>query len=271
MITQLEPIQRLTKDLKEASYILSNDEARFLVDAYYIMQDNRIRTDGQIRSMSETGEPNQVLQWLSNQNSTLEKQVARALDAYSGAHKAGIWAREQRGIGPVIAAGLLAHIDIHKAETAGNVWSYAGLSSNPEKEWKKGQKRPFNAALKTLCWKIGESFVKVSGHEDAVYGRLYLERKALEIQKNDNGDFKDQAEAKLERFNIGKTTDAYKAYSKGKLPPAHVHARAKRYAVKMFLSHFWEVWRGIEGLPTPAPYAIEHLGHAHKIKPVKAT
>lgn len=210
------------------------------------------------------------MQWLLNQNSTLEKQVARALDAYSGSHKAGQWARAQKGIGPVIAAGLLAHIDIHKAETAGHLWSYAGLSSNPNKEWKRGQSRPWNAQLKKLCWKIGESFVKVSGYDDAVYGKVYLERKALEQQKNDAGDYADQAAAKLEKFNIGKTTDAYKRYSQGKLPPAHIHARAKRYAVKMFLSHFWEVWREIEGLPTPEPYAIAHMGHAHKIEPCNA-
>lgn len=261
----LEPIKRLTKDLKDASYILSKDEARFLVDAYYMMQDNRIRTDGQIRSMSASGEPNAVLQWLSDQNSTLEKQVARALDAYSSAHHAGRWARSQIGIGPVIAAGLLAHIDIQKAPTNGHIWSYAGL--DPRNEWRKGEKRPWNAELKTLCWKIGESFVKVSGKEDAYYGQLYKQRKELETQKNDELAFKDQAEQKLEKFKIGKTTDAYKAYSVGKLPAAHIHARAKRYAVKIFLSHFHEVWFEHEfGKKPPQPYPLEHLGHAHKME-----
>lgn len=265
MLNELEPIKRLTKDIKEASYILSKDEARFLVDSYYTMQDNRIRSAAQIRSMKESGEPNAVLQWLEDQNYTLEKQVARALDAYSGSHAAGIWAREQYGIGPVIAAGLLAHIDITKCDAAGNLWSYAGLS--PLSKWEKGQKRPWNAQLKTLCWKIGESFVKVSGKDEAIYGKLYLERKAFENKNNDAGLYAEAAAKKLQDFKISKTTDAYGYYSTGKLPPAHIHARAKRYAVKIFLSHFWEVWRKQEGLPTPEPYAIEHMGHAHKIKP----
>ena len=265
---QLEPIQRLTKDIKEASYILSDDEARFLVDSYYMMQDNRIRSAAQIRSMTESGEPNDVLQWLLEQNTTLEKQVARALDAYSGSHEIGEWMRSQKGIGPVIAAGLMAHIDIHQAPTAGHIWSYAGLSSNPAKEWKKGEKRPWNAQLKTLCWKMGESFVKVSGHDDSVFGKIYVDRKKYEIENNEAGKYAEQAAAKLEKFKIGKSTDAYKAYSKGKLPPAHIQARSKRYAVKMFLSLMWEKWRTIEGLETPEPYAIAHLGHAHRIKPL---
>ena len=271
MLQNLEPIQRLTKDIKEASYILSDDEARFLVDSYYIMQENRIRSASQIRSMTESGEPNAVLQWLLTQNETLEKQVAKALDAYSSSSEIGKWMRSNKGVGPVISAGLIAHIDIRKADTAGHVWSYAGLSNNPDKAWKKGQKRPFNAELKRLCYLIGESFVKVSGHEDAIYGKIYKERKQYESEKNDNLEYADQAKAKLEKFNISKNTDAYKFYSQGKLPPAHIHARAKRFAVKMFLSHAWQVWREIEGLPTPKPYAIAHMGHAHKIEPTKTT
>lgn len=263
---ELEPIQKLTKDIKEAAYILSSDEARFLVDSYYQMQDNRIRAAGQIRSMTESGEPNEVLQWLLSQNTTLENQVKRALDAYSGSNHVGQWARNQKGIGPVIAAGLLAHIDIHKAPTVGHIWSFAGL--DPNAKWKKGERRPWNAQLKVLCWKAGQSFVKISGDENALYGQIYKKRKEYEVAKNEAGDYADQAKAKLENFKIGKTTDAYKAYSKGILPPAHIQARVERYTVKIFLSNLHEVWYFHEfGELPPKPFAIAHLGHGHKIEP----
>ncbi len=261
----LEPVLKLTKDIKNASYTLSKDEARFLVDAYYTMQDNRIRSANQIRSMNQSGEPNEVLKWLLQQNENLEKQVAKALDAYSASKEIGKWTRSICGIGPVITAGLMAHIDITKCEAAGNLWSYAGLS--PLSKWEKGEKRPWNAELKKLCWKLGESFVKVSINEKDIYGKIYIERKKIEQEMNERLEFSSQAEQKLKIFKIGKDTDAYKAYSQGKLPPAHIHARAKRYAVKMFLSHFWETWRKLEGLPAPVPYAIAQLGHAHKIEP----
>ena len=78
---------------------------------------------------------------------------------------------------------------------------YAGM--DPRSTWEKGQKRPWNAQLKVLCWKLGESFVKVSGNEKAFYGRIYKERKALEMAKNEAGEYAAQAAAKLEKFKIG--------------------------------------------------------------------
>lgn len=263
---QLEAVQKMTKDIKRASLVLSETEARYLVDAYYQMQDNRIAAAHQARTLKESGEPNLVISWLMNQNEALENEVKKALDAYSNSSPLGRWARSQYGIGPVIAAGLLAHISFDKAQTAGDIWNFAGL--NPGVEWNKGEKRPWNADLKRLAWLIGESFVKVSGNENAFYGKCYAKRKEEEVARNDRGEFADQARLKLEKFKIGKDTDAYKAYVTGKLPPAHVHARAKRWAVKMFLAHYFEVGYQIKhGKEGPKPYAIVHLGHAHYIAP----
>ena len=264
----MEAIARLDKDLKAAARTMTSDEARFLVDAYYMMQRNRIRSDNQVRALTETGEPNSVLAWCGAQFDILERDVKRCLDAYSDGQALGQWARSIIGVGPVIAAGFLAHIDLSKCPTAGNLWRFAGL--DPSCQWEKGQKRPFNGALKTLCWKLGESFVKVSGNDKDVYGKVYLHRKEREHAKNDAGEYADQAVAKLERFKIGKTTDAYKAYSEGRLPDGHIHARAKRYAVKLFLSHYHAVGHWLLfGTMAPRPYAFEYLKeqHAHLIAP----
>lgn len=256
-----DAIDRLHKDLRKAAVTLTPDEARFLVDAYYTMQENRKRADNQILAMEAAGEPHGIISWLSANARVLENQIKSALDVYSGYQPLGKWARSVKGIGPVIAAGLLAHIDVAKAETAGAVWRFAGL--DPTSKWDKGEKRPWNAALKTLCWKIGESFVKVHNADDAFYGRLYAERKALETERNERGDYKEQAEAGAKR--VGKTTEAYKSYIIGKLPPGHIHARAKRYAVKLFLAHYHEKGRQLLGLPIPLPYPLAHLNHVHKI------
>ena len=150
---------------------MSVEEARFLVDSYYIMQEDRKRTSNQERSMStqDQPEPSEILSWLRKQAQTMENQLKRALDQYSDAHPVGTWMREVKGVGPVLAAGLLAHIDIEKAPTVGRIWRYAGL--DPTVKWEKGQKRPWNAKLKTLTWKIGQSFMKLSNDEECYYGR----------------------------------------------------------------------------------------------------
>lgn len=261
LIETLDAVDKLTKDLKTASVTLSKDEARFLVDAYYTMQEQRIRTANQVRALSESGEPHSVIQWYLGQSETLENQVKRALDAYSGASPLGCWARSICGIGPVISAGLLAHIDVTKP-TVGHIWRFAGL--DPTVKWEKGQKRPWNASLKTLCWKMGESFVKVQNNDADVYGKMYAARKQLEAAKNAEHAYKDQAAAMLAAKRIGKETGAYKAYSEGELPDGHLHARAKRYAVKMFLSHYHAVGHFLAtGRVAPRPWIIEFGGHAH--------
>jgi hypothetical protein len=255
--TELEAVTRLNRDIRDAAKTLDRKEARFLVDAYYIAQENRIRADGQIRAMAD--EPNNVLNWLSDQNTTLETQLKGALDKYTAAQPIGQWARSIKGVGPVIAAGLIAHIDINKAATVSQIWRYAGL--DPSTKWNKGEKRPWNADLKVLCYKLGESFVKVSGYEDAFYGKVYRDKKDELTAKNDAGGFAETAA----RSVYGEKTQAAKHVAAGRLPPAQIHARARRYAVKLFLSHFHAKWRELEGLPVPVPYAIAHLEHAHMI------
>lgn len=256
-------MDRMNKDISKAAITLGQSEARFLVDTYYIMQEQRKRSANQVRALSETNEPNSVISWLFEQNRVLENQIKLALGKYAAANKVGSRMLSVVGIGPVITAGLLAHIDIRKAPTVGHIWRYAGL--DPTMKWEKGQKRPWNAQLKTLCWKIGESFVKVKGKETAYYGHVYAQRKDFESGNNMDGLYKEQALSILK----SRPTHAQKdTYAKGILPDGHIHARAKRYAVKLFLAHLHEVWYREEyGIMPQLPYPIAHLGHVHKKEP----
>jgi hypothetical protein len=412
-------VQKLSKDLRKASKTLSDTEARYLVNAYYSTQDMRKRYANQERAMEAAGEPHEMISWYTKQMTRMEAQIKISLDVFSYNHPVGTWMRANRGVGPVIAAGLLAHIDIHRAPTVGHIWRYAGLdptvrwygrgineiisaarknekgnweaflwvcnavSSKPssvmvnatliEKEavptveqaqayaiskghsgefkalfhfdnvlyeafsgeklveaykhfypgvrlnWTKiakaMAKRPWNSELKTLCWKIGDSFRKLSsgekGRKPSPYGLLYRERKQREVERNDNGDFAEAALEVLTRKKIGKERDAYWWYSgewtrnpkfnpalaamvekikaeggatddealeialdklkpelKPKLPPAHIDARAMRYAVKIFISHLHDaMYKRILKKNPPLPYPIAHLNHVHMIEP----
>lgn len=261
----MEEMLKLTKDIRYAAQNLSDEEARYLVDLYYQMQEYRKATNNQSRSLNKDGQTCEVLNFFGENFSKMEKNIKYALKKYVESQPIGVWMLSICGIGETIAAGLMANIDITKVQTAGQIQAFAGL--DPTREWKKGEKRPYNARLKTLCWKIGESFCKVSNNDKDLYGHIYKERKAYEQEKNENGDYAVQAAAKLKKFKIGKGTEAYKWYSQGKLPPAHIDQRAKRYAVKIFLSHLFEVWYELDrGEKPPKPYALAILNHAHKIE-----
>ena len=258
--------KRLRRDLVEAAKTLSDTEARFLVDSYYTAQDERKRSDSQIREMREIGEPHLLVGWIADQSENIENQIKRALEVYTEDRLIGRWLKSIYGIGPVISAGLIAHVDIKLAPTAGHLWSYGGM--NPTQVWAKKTKRPWNADFKTLCWKVGQSFMKFSGAEECVYGHIYQQRKMEEVARNDSGRNADAAKKALAEKNYDKKTDAYKHYMAGHLPPAHVDARARRFVVKLFLSHFQLVWWYIDtGNLPPKPYAMEFRGHAHFLMP----
>lgn len=263
-----EPLQKVRKDLREGVITLSLQEVRFLVDLYYSAQDFRISSANQVRALGLGDEPDNLLEWAVSVFALVEEEIRKGLDLFSKKEPSGVgrWERSIIGIGPVIASGFLAHIDIERAPTAGHLWSFAGL--NPTMKWEPHTKRPWNARLKVLCWKAGESWVKLSNNPRDVYGKIYVSRKALEIERNEAGLFADQAANVLATKRIGKATQAYGWYEKGKLPPAHIHARAKRYAVKLYLAHLQEVAYFLRyGDLPPLPYPIVHLNHSHVIVP----
>jgi hypothetical protein len=188
-----------------------------------------------------------------------------SLDQYSLSVPLGEWARGTVGVGPVIAAGLLTHIDITKAKTAGAIWRFAGL--DPTIKWEKGQKRPYNARLKVLCWKLGDSFVKFSGHERSLYGRLYRERKSYELRRDEEGGNAETAAQTLAERNF-RDKETRKIYESGHLPAGRIDQRARRWAVKLYLAHYHEAaYRLHYGERPPKPFAIEQMGHAHYIEP----
>lgn len=321
-ILGLEPLQRLSRDIRTSAEELTTPQARYLVDLYYQIQEYRKRAGNQERAMGVDGEPHALVTWVFANMETLEGDIKRALDRYSSSRIPGRWAKSITGIGPVLSAGMLAHVDITQCPTVGHIWRFAGL--DPTSKWvgkvgapkivkevmagattltaemvleaarlanrrtetvvrlatnKEGHitpasltkmlaKRPWNAKLKTLCWLMGESFVKVCNHESDVYGHIYSQRKELEQARNDAGEFANQAAAALQNKKIGRDTDAYAAYSIGKLPPAHIHSRAKRYAVKLFLSHYHYVAYEVEyGEAPPKPYILTRPEHVHYIAP----
>lgn len=168
------------------------------------------------------------------------------------------WLKHVPGIGPRLAGLLVANIaPIDRFDTVSKLWAYAGLAVKDGKAQKRttGEKSNWNSELKTTVWKIAGSFVKLtSGPYRAIYDNYKARILAREIAAghltpttNDDGTV---------------TFTGVEGWSLGR-----VNNMAMRYAGKMLLSHLWQVWREIEGLPTREPYPIEKLNHMTFISP----
>jgi hypothetical protein len=243
-------------------------ELRLMVANFYQAQEMRKTLDMQIRHLGDRldvlpdDHPMKVLALhVSKTFGAAEEDMAWAFGKLLNSPVA-TWILAQRGFGNVIAAGLLAHIDIEKAPTAGHIWRFAGL--DPTMKWEKGEKRPYNAKLKQVCWHAGQCLMKQSKDPDCYYGRLYRERKEYEIKRNEAGGNAERA--KTFKVLPGATKVVKDKLKAGKLPDFNIDARARRYAVKIFLSHLHTImfWDRFKTLP-PKPFAISILGHAHEI------
>ena len=252
------------RDLRLIASNMDEDQARFYVTRYYILQNDRIRYNNQVRTLG--AKPNLLLSAFSEVTARQEKLLKNVLDDHTIDHPVGSWLRSIRGIGPVIAAGLVSHIDPARIHTAGSIWRFAGLDPTQAK-MERGVKRTWNADLKKLVFLAGESFVKTKGHEEGFYGHLYEKKKEYYTRKNLAGEFSEVAARILTEKKWDPTTVTYAALKTGKLSAGHIHAMARRFAVKVFLSHLFEVYCiTVKGIKPPAPFALAILGHAHRLE-----
>lgn len=121
------------KVLKAAE--LTKPAARLLVANYYAAQESRKRADLQMRHLGDKGTEVDIglLQYFGDSYAQIETNYQRMLKAYAESTRVGRWQMSNYGVGPVISAGFLAHLDISGCPTAGHFWNYAGL--NPTQKW----------------------------------------------------------------------------------------------------------------------------------------
>ena len=263
-LPELTPVRLSKRDASVMAEEMGRDEVRWLVDTYYQLQEFRKASGQQVSAANKAAEPSSALKWTFGQMAGTEASLRRIMDEWTDLSAPGRWAKSQMGIGGVLAAGLLATFDPERP-TVGSWWRFAGL--DPTVEWNKGEKRPFSAKAKLLCWKVGDSFVKVSNRPTAYYGQAYRARKAYELERDTTGGNKYTADLTLVRRNF-RDAATKKTYESGHLPAGRLDLRARRWATKLFLSHLhYVMWQDRTGSPPPKPYVIEHMGHAEFLAP----
>jgi hypothetical protein len=145
---------------------LTNGEARCLIANYYQAQELRKRSDMQLRHQGDKDDHESMLDYFGHAQAVIEGDVKRGLKEFAKASPVGLWMMAQTGVGEVIAAGILAHVDIERAKTAGAIWALAGL--DPTQQWisreaadKMVCSQPTDLDVKNLCERTGKKFATV--------------------------------------------------------------------------------------------------------------
>lgn len=212
---------------------------------------------------------NDVIQAMESQKGKISRRVGKELDFWPIWSE---WMKQVPGIGPAIGGNLillyyyrfmpicpkcatklkkkdktfwcdtceksvkgegnLQHkIEIKDFPMISSWWHYMGRHCDengvmPKRA--KGVISDWSNTGRQIGFQIGDQFNRQS--PDHSYKAYLLKRKARHLKKNDQRD---------------------KPWTTG-----HIHNAGRNEAVKMFLSHFWQVARGLDGLSITVPYIV---------------
>lgn len=155
-----------------------------------------------------------------------------------------------RGVGSAISAIILSEFDIHKCQYPSSMWKYAGLDVASDGKGRSRRKEHLHEVAYTN--KDGEEATK-----NVITFNPFLKTKLIDVLggsllKGRNEYYKSIYDNYKTRL-LNHPDHAEKR-------PAHIHAMATRYMVKIFLVWLHIVWRRLEGLPVHKPYHADKLG-----------
>lgn len=230
-----------------------------LVDASLVIE--KLRVALQVRQShlklqgridSETDEFLRMVQDLENY---ADMRVADLIKTHPAYH----WFNLVKGIGKENIGKVVAPIDIVEANTISSLWKFAGFSVEDGRAptRKHGVKLNYNSQLRSMCWRLGSSLLRARGKFYDYYGR----QKSKSQERCESEGIKVVPATSLPKKD-GKRYEPADMISEG-----HLHNRAMRKMIKLFLACLWLAWREAEGLPVTKPYAIDQLKHDSFIDP----
>jgi len=233
---------------------------RLLVDSYYDVQSVRIETVNRIAAGGRRGVAEELvtrlMDWVNERMLVQEKELLTMVRRELRKDPLWVaWLTGVKGVGPCLAGGFISRINPADFETVSKVWRYCGMDVRDDGQAPRrtrGEKADWNPYLRTHCWKLGKSFVMVG----AGYRDLYEQEKRRLQELH-------PAPIPYDPPRMKKHRDGEEpAQALLKFSPGHLDAMARRKVVKIFLSHYWQRGRELQGLPIRLPYCIEVLGHS---------
>lgn len=236
---------------------MNMDLMRKAVQSYYDAQKLRIQMSNRIDAQARAG--TMTREWEEQAEDTLKDMVKieKKLQKDVGTMLTHVdiypWLTEVRGCGVLISGALVSGIqDPGKFETVSKLWAYCGLHvvEGRAPRRRKGEKANWNGFLKAkLLGVLGPQFLK---HKNETYSKIYYDEKHR----------LDSLPCSLSPAEHRKGAKAEDLLPNG-CTAGHMHNKAIRKMVKIFLADFWEEWRTMRGLPVRPTYQEEYLGHKH--------
>lgn len=167
---------------------------------------------------------------------------------------------------------------IERFPTISKLWKYAGLT--PDTKRQVGKKHGFNSNLKSMLYRLMRYGFLMQA-ERSEYYKLYIRYKEQkrESLKAQGIRVKSTPREKYcptcgENKELPSSTrlcpqcgsPLNKKEREGIIWAGHLDAMARRWTLKLFLSHYWLVYRRAMGLPVRDPYPIGR-GHVTVIDP----
>jgi hypothetical protein len=237
----------------------------------------------EIRSGESDG-PVPILGRTYRRHAEAERDLRRAMLTALADHPAWPWMARVKGIGPTLAARLLARLDVAKAPSPSSFWSYCGLATVPGIEYRCvvcGLRSSFPTRYRVRgphndprsqqrcpgqleAVRGPDDGVRVAQPKPAAGERACYDQLAKKICYLIGVSFLRSGSAyerfyRRERAKLGRERPGW---SDGRL-----HFAALRKMEKLFLAHLWVVWREGLGLPATTPYAHAILRHEEYLPP----
>jgi hypothetical protein len=241
------------------------------------IQIQKTRTASQLRAWSKKAKDmtNSTIEFLVN----AENESEKTMDKYGKGEIVYDYVRNIRQVGPRTGCGLVALADATRFEHASQLRRYAGLSviDGEVQKLRVGQSNGFDTELKALLLKrIADGFIKSSGtkYPSAYYLDYEYEKNRLKKIPPKSVDIDDEKHIvgdllaeKIGKFKKGERIYKHQ-YAKLKeacvikgvdsvliqLADGHIHARAIRKMMQLFLEDYWVISRQLQGFSTIPPY-----------------
>lgn len=245
------------------------------VSEYELAQRNRLATEAHLRATGMSSTPSGLTTLLEAERRA-EREAARAMQRSVAAHPAWPWMERVRGIGPTLAARLLARLRIDKAPTPSSFWSYCGLATVPGVR--------YTCATCGVVILLGAHHTPLRSHRTSTgapcTGHLQVDDESparvapRQPGRGQRRTFDTEARTVCHLIGVSfiRRGRAYRAVydvrrerlhaERPDWTPNHVHLAAMRVTEKLFLAHLWQVWAGALGRPAQLPFAVARNGRA---------